>query len=472
MSESLKRKTVKGVLWSSLDRFSTAGVNFVIGLIIARLLSPKEYGIIAMLAIFMAISQSIIDSGFSNALVRKLDRSEIDYSTSFYFNVVIGLLIYVLLFFSAPYIAQFYNTPELENITKVVGITLIFNSCTIVQQAILTIKIDFKTQMQISLISAILSGFIGIIMAIKNYGVWALVGQMLSVAFFRTVLLWLIVKWRPRTGFSRRSFKNLFSYGSKLLIAGIMETIYRNLYTIIIGKFFQSSILGLYSRGEQIALYPSSNITGVIQRVTFPILSQIQNDKIQLQNAFQQIIKIICFIVFPVMMLLIVIAKPLVYIVLTEKWIDCVPIIQILSISFMWYPVHMLNLNVLQIAGRSDLFLKIEIIKKIIGIILLFITIPFGIIIMCWGRVWYCFIELFINMYYSNKIIGFTYFQQLKYQVPMFAYALIMGGIALWGTIQIESNWLKISFGVLFCSFFWLCIVKKIAKVKFAKFLK
>lgn len=472
MSESLRKKTVKGVVWSSFERFSTAGVNFVIGLIIARLLSPKEYGIIAMLAIFMAISQSIIDSGFSNALVRKLDRSESDYSTSFYFNVVIGFLMYGVLYFSAPFIAQFYNTPELENVTKVVGITLVFGSFAIVQQAILTVRIDFKTQMKISLVSAILSGFIGIIMAFNNYGVWALVGQMVSVAFFRTVLLWVIVKWIPKSGFSKQSFNNLFGYGSKLLLAGILETIYRNLYTIIIGKFFQSSALGLYSRGEQIASYPSSNITGVIQRVTFPILSQIQNDQMQLKKAFTQIIRTTCFIVFPLMMFLIIVAKPLVLIILTEKWVGCVEIIQILSISFMWYPVHILNLNVLQIAGRSDLFLKIEFIKKIIGLVLLFATIPFGIILMCWGRVMYCFIELFINMYYTNRIIGSTYFQQLRQQIRMFLSALIMGGLSLWIISYIQNNWLKIIIALLLCSCFWLLIIKKYEKITFKQIFK
>lgn len=472
MSESLKRKTIKGVVWSSIERFSTAGVNFIIGLIIARLLSPKEYGIIAMLAIFMTISQSIIDSGFSNALVRKLDRSESDYSTSFYFNVILGFIMYGVLFFSAPLIAQFYNTPELEAVTKIVGITLVLGSCTIVQQAILTIKVDFKTQMKISLTSAILSGLIGIIMAFNDYGVWALVGQMVSVAFFRTVLLWTIVKWIPKSGFSIQSFQNLFGYGSKLLFAGILETIYRNLYTIIIGKFFHSNALGLYSRGEQIASYPSGNITGVIQRVTFPILSQIQNDETQLRNAFTQIVKTTCFIVFPLMMFLIIVAKPLVIIILTEKWIGCVEIIQILSISFMWYPVHILNLNVLQIAGRSDLLLKIEFIKKIVGLIVLFATIPFGIIMMCWGRVLYCFIELFINIYYTNRIIGSTYLQQLRQQIPMFVSALIMGGASLWTISYIQNNWLKIIVALILCSFFWLCVVKKHEKITFKQLFR
>lgn len=472
MSESLKRKTINGVIWSTIERFSAAGVNFIIGLIIARLLSPKEYGIIAMLSIFMAISQSIIDSGFSNALVRKIDRTETDYSTSFYFNVVIGFLMYGVLLCIAPFIAQFYDTPELKNVTRVIGVTLILGSCAIVQQAILTIKIDFKSQMKISLISAILSGIIGVIMALKNYGIWALAGQMISASFFRTVLLWIIVKWRPKTGFSIDSFNNLFGYGAKLLIAGIMETIYRNLYTIIIGKFFQSSTLGLYSRGEQIASYPSSNITGVIQRVTFPVLSQVQNDKERLCIAFQQVIKVTCFIVFPLMTILIVTAKPLVLIVLTEKWIDCTPIIQILSLSFMWYPVHILNLNVLLVVGRSDLFLKIEIIKKIIGIILLFATIPYGVLVMCWGRVLYCFIELFINMYYTNRIIGVTYIKQLTQQAPMFVYALIMGGIALWGGEQFESNWLQIIGSLLFCTLFWLLLVKKIEKIDISRLFK
>lgn len=465
MSESLKRKTVKGIVWSALERFSTAGVNFVIGLIIARLLSPEEYGIIAMLAVFMAISQSVIDSGFSNALVRKLDRTEEDYSTAFYFNIVVGLLMYGVLFLISPYIAQFYKVPELEEITKFVGLILIFNSCAIVQQAILTIKVDFKTQMIISLFSAVVSGGIGIIMAMSNWKVWALVGQMLSVNFFRVVCLWFIVRWIPKRGFSIESFRDLFGYGSKLLLAGLLETIYRNLYTIIIGRFFQPNILGLYSRGDQIAAYPSSNITGVVQRVTFPVFSKLQNEQEKFREAFQKIIKNICFMVFPVMILLIVIAKPLVILVLTEKWIDSVPIIQILSLSFMWYPVHILNLNILQVSGRSDLFLRIEIIKKILGITVLFLTIPLGIIMMCWGRVAYCFCELFINMYYSNRILGLNYLQQLKLQVPIFIYSILVGIITILCMELVESNIFKIVLAILLLGFLWIGMVRRLVSI-------
>ena len=239
-SASLKKKTVKGVLWSGIERFSTAGVNFIIGLIIARLLSPDEYGIIAMLSIFMAISQSVIDSGFSNALIRKQDRKEIDYSTAFIFNVAVGIIMYLCLYIASPYIAAFYQLPILENVTKVVGITLILGAFSIVQQSILTIKVDFRTQMWISLIAAVISGSVGIIMALHGFSVWALVWQMITVSLLRSVLLWVVVKWKPKTGFSKDSFRYLFGYGSKLLAAGLLETVYRNLYSIIIGKFYQA----------------------------------------------------------------------------------------------------------------------------------------------------------------------------------------------------------------------------------------
>lgn len=286
MSPSLKERAVKGILWSGIERFSTAGVNFIIGLIIARLLSPKEYGIIAMLSIFMAISQSVIDSGFSNALIRKQDRKEIDYSTAFMFNLVAGIIMYLFLYIASPYIAVFYQLPILEDVTKVVGTTLIIGSFSIVQQSILTIRVDFRTQMWVSLIAAVISGGVGILMAICGFSVWALVGQMITVSLLRSVLLWIVVKWKPTTGFSKDSFRYLFGYGSKLLAAGLLETIYRNLYSIIIGKFYQAKSLGLYNRGEQIASYFPSNVTGIIQRVTFPVFSAIQDEKEKLRKAF------------------------------------------------------------------------------------------------------------------------------------------------------------------------------------------
>ena len=465
MSNSLRWKTVNGILWSSIERFSSAGINFITGLIIARLLSPHEYGLMAMLAIFIAISQSVIDSGFSNALIRKKDRTEKDFSTTFYFNVVVGLLMYAIIYVSAPVIATFYDSPQLIGIARIVGITLLLGSLSIVQQSILTIQIDFKTQTKISLCSVVLSGGVGIIMALMNYGVWALVYQTLSASFVRTSLLWIVAKWKPSEKFSKSSFQSLFGYGSKLLMAGILETVYRNLYSIIIGKFFQSNVLGIYSRGEQIASYPSSNITGVIQRVTFPILSEVQDERDRLLNIFKQTIRVTCFFVFSLMVYLIVIADPLVRLILTDKWIECVPIIQILCLSFMWYPVHILNLNVLQVKGRSDLFFRIELIKKVVGLIILFVSIPFGVISMCWGRVIYCFIELFINMHYTNVFLHITNLKQLSYVMPLYLYSLLLGAVSIVFCNHIENDILKIIATFILYIAVWMLIVPKIERI-------
>lgn len=472
MSPSLKERAVKGILWSGIERFSTAGVNFIIGLIIARLLSPKEYGIIAMLSIFMAISQSVIDSGFSNALIRKQDRKEIDYSTAFMFNLVAGIIMYLFLYIASPYIAVFYQLPILEDVTKVVGTTLIIGSFSIVQQSILTIRVDFRTQMWVSLIAAVISGGVGILMAICGFSVWALVGQMITVSLLRSVLLWIVVKWKPTTGFSKDSFRYLFGYGSKLLAAGLLETIYRNLYSIIIGKFYQAKSLGLYNRGEQIASYFPSNVTGIIQRVTFPVFSAIQDEKEKLRKAFLSTMKTMCFLVFPVMSFLFVSAEPLVRLILTDKWIECVLIIQILCISYVWYPVHIININILQAVGRSDLVLKIEIYKKIIGVAVLLFSLPFGIIWMCWGRVIYCGIELFINMYFTNKILNIAYAVQFKGIIPFLIYSVAMVIVLFVISAFISNDLLKIVLFLILIAVFWLILVQKKENINIKEIIK
>ncbi len=458
MAESLKQKTIIGTLWSSVDRFASAGINFILGLVLARLLLPKEYGLIAMISIFMAISQSIIDSGFSNALIRKKNRTEADNSTTFYFNIVVGFIMYAVLFVLAPYIAEFYCEPILTSIIRVMGISLFFSSISIVQQALLTIKIDFKTQTKISLLSVIISGIIGIVIAYTGYGVWALVAQAVIASFIRTLFLWFFVKWKPVTGFSMESFHYLFGYGSKLLISGIMETIYRNLYVIVIGKAFSALHLGFYSRGEQLSYFPANNITGVIQRVTFPVLSEIQDDEERLKRNFFKILHVVVYITFPVMILLIVTSLPLVKIVLTEKWLGCVPVIQILSISFMWFPVHILNLNLLQVKGRSDLYLRLEIIKKIIGVATLVVTIPFGIIAMCWGRVAYCFIELFINLYYPHILFRIDIKKQLLGIFSIFFSFSMIGAITYFIMNLFSSDICQLVIGIVVFVFFWICL--------------
>ena len=423
---SLKDKTIHSIIWSSIEKFSVQGIQFVLQILMARILLPADYGIIAMLAIFIAISQSFIDSGFSNALIRKVDRTETDYSTVFYFNIVVGILFYLILFFSSPFIATFYDISILEPLTKVVGLILLFNSLCVVQQARLTIKLDFKTQAVVSLLSVLISGTLGLWMAYNDYGVWALVVQTVLQAALRMVFFWLFAKWKPTQEFSKTSFKEMFGFGSKVLASGLLDTIYKNIYTIIIGKCFTSATLGNYSRADQFAQFPSSNLTGILQRVTFPILSTIQNENERLQTNYRKFLRLSTFIIFPLMMGLSAVADPFVRLLLTDKWAGVIPLLQVICVAYMWYPIHAINLNLLQVKGRSDLFLKLDIIKKLSSTILLFVTVPIGILAMCYGSVVISVVSLIINTYYTGKLIKVGFLMQMRDILPILVNCVIM----------------------------------------------
>lgn len=431
MAESLKDKTVKGVAWSAVERFSVAGIGFAFGLVLARLLDPADYGVIAMLNIFMAISQTFIDSGFSNALIRKPDRTETDNATAFYFNIVVGVVCYLLLFLSAPWIADFYDSPILVPVTRVIGLNLLFNSLCVVQQALLTARIDFKTQAKVSLSATILSGLVGVGLAYRGYGVWALVVQTVMAALLRMVLLWWLAKWRPMAQFSKASFRSLFSFGSKLLASGLLDTVYNNLYTIVIGKKFSAVSLGVYARADQWAQFPSTNITGVLQRVTFPVLSTIQNEDERLRVNYRKFLRLSAYVVFPLMMLLMAVAEPLIRWILTDKWAASVPYLQVLCFSLMWFPIHSINLNLLQVKGRSDLFLKLEVWKKIIGVTTLCVTVPMGLMAMCYGRVFSSMVALTINTYYTGRLIQVGFWKQMKDLLPILVNCTVMTVLCL-----------------------------------------
>ena len=361
MPDSLKQKAAKGVLWSTIERFSVQGVQFLIMIVMARLLTPHDYGIIGMLAIFIAVAQSLIDSGFSQALIRKQNRTETDNNTVFYFNIVVSGLLYFILYISAPFVADFYNTPQLCPVMRVVCISIIFNSLAVVQRALLTIKIDFKTQAKAALTAAVTSGVVGITMAYHGFGVWSLVTQQLLNLGINTSLLWLLSKWRPRLIYSWQSFHELFAFGSKLLASGLLDTIYRNIYPIVIGKLFSASNLGHYTRAHQFSEFPSSNLTGIIQRVTYPVLCEIQNDDARLAGIYRKFLKLSAFIIFPLMIGLSSVSRPFISIMLGQQWEFCGQLLQIICFSMMWYPIHAINLNLLQVKGRSDLFLRLEI---------------------------------------------------------------------------------------------------------------
>lgn len=395
-------------------------------IIMARILTPDDYGLVGMLAIFIAIAQSLIDSGFSQALIRKQDRSEIDNSTVFYFNLAVGALLYLILFFSAPLIARFYDEPMLVPLTRVICLSVVINSLVVVQRALLTIKIDFKTQAKASLTGAILSGVVGITMAHTGFGVWAIVAQQLINLATVAILLWAFSHWRPVRAYSWASFRELFSFGSKLALSGILDTVYRNLYLIVIGKVFKASDLGYYTRAHQFSEFPSSNVTGIVQRVTFPVLCTIQDDDDRLRDVYRRFLRISAFVVFPLMMGLAGVARPLVVLILKEQWAFAGVLLQIICFAMMWYPVHAINLNLLQVKGRSDLFLKLEIYKKVIGVAVIAATVPFGIIAMCYGSILTSLIALVINTYYTGRLIHVGFFMQMRDLMPTMAYSFSM----------------------------------------------
>jgi teichuronic acid exporter len=437
------------LLWSTIERFSVQGIQFVLQIVMARILSPEDYGLVGMLAIFMAIGQSFIDSGFSNALIQKNDRTELDCSTVFYFNIAIGVICYFILFFTAPLIAVFYNAPVLTQLTKVMALNLLFNSLAVVQRAKLTIKVDFKTQAKASFTAVVVSGVVGVILAYKGAGVWSLAAQSVINTCLNVLLLWILTGWHPLLQYSWVSFKSLFSFGSKLLLSGLLDTVYKNLYTIVIGKKFKAADLGYYTRADQFCQFPSSNLTGILQRVTFPILSDLQDNDEQLKQLYRKYLRLSAYCIFPLMMGLAAVGKPFILLLLTDKWSGIVPFLQILCFSYMWYPVHAINLNLLQVKGRSDLFLRLEIIKKIIGVIILCITLPLGILQMCIGSVISSFTSLFINTYYTGKILHINFFTQMKDLFPSFCYSVSMFVLVFFTVNLIKQNILALTVGIV-----------------------
>jgi len=421
---SIKQETIKGSKWAAVEKISSQGIQFVIGIILARLLSPSDFGIVGMLAVFIVISQTFVDSGFSNALIRKIDRTEADYSTAFYFNIIVGVVCYGLMWIISPWVADFFDTPILSDLLKVMGISIFFNSLAVVQIARLTIDINFKAQATATIISVIISGIIGILMAYWGYGVWSLAWQQVSAAFIKTVVVWLQDKWLPRTGFSSESFNNLFSFGSKLLAAGLLGAIYSQITSILIGKFYLPKDLGIYTRGQQFAHMPTSTVTGILSRVTFPILSKYQDNNERLLQVHRKYLKYTSLLIFFPLSLLFATAHPLVILLIGEKWEACVLILQILCFSYMTEHISILNLQLLQIKGRSDLFLNLEVIKRVISIGFLLIAIQFGVIAVCVGTVIYAYIGIYINIYYIGKLYNYGFQMQLRDVFPYYFYSL------------------------------------------------
>lgn len=424
--ESLKDKTIKGMGWSVAENVTRMGVTFMVSIILARLLSPDEYGLIGILTIFIAIFNAIVDSGFTNALIRKRDVTDTDYSTVFYTNLILSVVLATVLFFSAKPISVFFERPELISLTKVMSSVVVINALAIVQRARTTKAIDFKTQTKITFISSVGSGITGIAMAYLDYGVWALVVQQVSNQLLSTLLFWLYNRWMPKLIFSLVSFKEMWAFGSKLLVSGLIDTTWKEIYQVVIGKCYSPVTLGLYTRAKQFADLCSSNLTSVVQRVSYPVLSSIQEDRERLKSAYQRVIKTTMLPTFVLMLGMAACAKPMIQVLIGEQWLECVPMLQIICTSGMLYPLHAINLNMLQVQGRSDLFLRLEIIKKIIAIGPLLLGIFVDIYLMLAGSLVTNFIAYYLNAYYSGPFLNYSIKEQVKDILPSLGVAVAM----------------------------------------------
>ena len=444
---SLKNKTITGLFWSFSDLISKQGINFLIQVILARLLFPKDFGIIGMITVFIAISQSFIDSGFSTALIREKKVSQEDYSTVFYFNLVMASVMYIILFFSADAISSFFNEPQLVAILRVLALILIINSFGLIQRTMLVKKIDFKTQTRINVISSITSGIIGIAFAYLGYGVWSLVIRMLSMQFILSLLLCLSNKWIPSLVFKMDSFKRLFGFGWKLLVSGLIDTLYKNIYYVIIGKLFSAIELGYYTNAQKLRDTASQSITTSVQRVSYPVLSSINGENERLRLGYKKILKNSVFITFPIMIGLAVIANPFINLLFGTKWVASIPYFQVLCFAGMLLPLHAINLNILKVKGRSDLFLGLEIIKKVVGVtsigIVLFLKL--GIMGLLWTTVLNSYIAYFINSYFSAELLSYSTKEQIKDIMPIFVASVLMGIIVYFsGTVLPDNYFIKL----------------------------
>lgn len=458
MENSLKSETIKSVVWSAIERFSVQAFQFLFSIILARLVTPGEFGLIAMLSVFVVISQSLVESGFSNALIQKLNRTEEDYSTVFYFNIAIAVVIYLCLFFSASSIATFYNEPLLKIICQWFGLVVLFQSFSVVQIAKLTSNLDFKTQAKASLISVILGGIVGISLAYYNYGVWALLIQTLISSFVNTTLLWVFSRWVPSITFSWASLKSLYSFGSKLLLSGLLHTIYVNLYSLVIGRKFSSIEVGFFNQSNQISRFPSVSLMAIISRAVYPIQCKIQDQSELLSNSFRQYLRMSCYIIFPIMISIAVMSKQLITVLLTEKWLPMANSLTILSISYMWIPLMVVNNQILTVIGRSDYFLKAEVIKKFFGVLILVLTIPFGMTWICLGIFFYNMCDVIIIVFFSKKVIETSLASQFKSIFPILILSLSMS-IVIYLVMLLSVNvYIQILYGTLAAGIFYYMI--------------
>lgn len=438
--ENLKHKTKVGLYWSFFNQFANNGLQFVVGIVMARLLSPEDYGITALPAVFMAIAGTLMDAGFSSAMVRKPELTEKDLSTSFYYSILVGITCYVAIFVAAPWIADFYNVPVLEPLVRVTALTFLWGPLSTPQNVILQRRLDFKTPARISVITKIVGSIVGISFAYLGYGLWALVIMGVVSSLLGLIQTWFVVRWLPKAGWSKDSFKYLWNFGNKIIATYILDQVYQNITPIVIGKYYSPAQLGQYNRAQGYADLPSKQVTGMVQGVTFPVLSKLQGDKEKLAEKYRMMIKTLSFVITPIMLGLSALAYPVVVVLVGEKWVPCVIFLQVMCFTKCLYPIHSLNVNLLMVSGRSDIYLKLEIQKKILGVIMLAVTLPISVMALVWGNLVYSIILLVVNTHYTSKLIHVSLLTQLKDVMPSWLLSFAMF-LCVFGYAHLVDNY-------------------------------
>lgn len=424
---SLENRAIRGVFWSAIERLGPQAVQFIVSIVLARLLLPEQFGLIGMLALFVSLGHVFLDSGFGGALIQKQDATEIHYCSVFYTNIAISLIAAGALCLAAPLIAQFYREPMLTPLTRVLSLNFVISAFGLIQVFLMTKRLDFKTQTKVSLLASVGSGGVGIGMALLGFGIWSLVAQSVTATLFTTILLWVFNTWRPKGIFSFAALRELFGFGSRLLASGVLDTVFRNIYMVVIGKFYSPADLGYYTRASLLQQVPTETLGGIVSRVTFPLFSEIQDDIIMVRKGFRKALRALALLNFPLMIGLLVCAEPLVLTLLTDKWSPAIPYLRLLCIVGLFYPLHVINLNVLLAKGRSDLFFRLEVMKKVLIVVVIAITWRWGIEAIIGGQIVVSLVAYYLNSFYSGTIVGYGFRAQIRDMLPYLGAACVMG---------------------------------------------
>lgn len=438
------------MVWTFTQQIGTQLIGFIVSVVLARLLTPADFGVIALFGVLLGIGGVLISSGLATSLIRDQESNHRDYSTVFFFNLIVSIVVYFILFLTAPFVAQFYMLPLLVPVIRVYSITLVIGALGTIQQTILSKNMNFRLQFYISLPSLIIGGIVGVVLSYYHYGVWALVYMAIVQSSISCIFVWVRSSWRPSFVFDCIKFKAHFSFGYKMALSGLLDILFTNSYTIIIGKIYNPSQLGFYNRADNLKQLPVNNLAGALNSVTFPLFAKIQNDDVQLRTAYRTIMKLVIFIIAPVLTIMVVTAEPLFRLLFTEKWLPAVPYFRILSLAGLLYPIHAYNLHILQIKGRSDLFLRLEFIKKVLMLAIIAGSLYFGMLGLVWGQVVFSFMALFINMHYTGKFLHYNAWSQFKDLLPAIFISMFMGFVIFVSDVYCFSafpDWLRIFFG-------------------------